>query len=111
MQLNDHTPLSSFPSLPPSGSEDSEASEHAKKKWKKAKKKAKEEKKKRKKVERKLEDLDQKLKAERAMHEEHERNYKQECEEKYRRQLINFLYPDLDRILGKCFGGDDQDES
>lgn len=52
-----------------------------------------------------------KRKAERALHAERERSYKLECELKYRRKLINFMYPDLDKKLGECFGGEDSDES
>lgn len=110
MSINDYnpTPLASFPSLSPASSK---SSEHDEKKWKKTKKKAKKEKEKRQEAEAKCEKLKYKRKAERALHAERERSYKLECELKYRRKLINFMYPDLDKKLGECFGGEDSDES
>ena len=107
MQLNDSvpTPLSSFTTLPSSGSE---VPKHGKKK---SKKKVNKEKNKRKKAESKCAELKYKRKADKKLAAERQRSYELACELKFHRQLIHLLYPDLDRKLGECSGGENQNES
>ena len=50
-------------------------------------------------------EMEKKLDAER------QRSHELTCELKFHRQLIHLLYPDLDRKLGECSGGENQNES
>ena len=102
------SPLSDFPSHESSALSVNKKDHHKKKK---AKKKVGKEKAKRKKAESKCAELKYKRKADKKLAAERQRSYELACELKFHRQLIHLLYPDLDRKLGECSGGENQNES
>ena len=95
----------------PSAPSENEKGHHKGKKIKKAKKKVRKEKAKRKKAESKCEKLKHELEMEKKLDAERQRSHELTCELKFHRQLIHLLYPDLDRKLGECSGGENQNES
>lgn len=105
------SPLMDLPSSAPSAPSENEKGRHKGKKIKKAKKKVRKEKAKRKKAESKCEKLKHELEMEKKLDAERQRSHELTCELKFHRQLIHLLYPDLDRKLGECSGGENQNES
>lgn len=103
--------LLEFPSSDPSAPSENEKDHHDDKKIKKAKRKVGKEKAKRKKAESKCKKLKYKLETEKKLNAERQRSHELACELKFHRQLIHLLYPDLDRKLGECSGGENQNES
>ena len=58
-----------------------------------------------------LQKLKHELEMEKKLDAERQRSHELTCELKFHRQLIHLLYPDLDRKLGECSGGENQNES
>ena len=103
--------LMDLPSSAPSAPSENEKGRHKGKKIKKAKKKVRKEKAKRKKAESKCEKLKHELEMEKKLDAERQRRHKLPTEPKLRRQRIPLLSPELDRKLGECSGGENQNES
>lgn len=102
--------LMGLPSSAPSAPSENEKGRHKGKKIKKAKRRL-EKRKQTKKAESKCEKLKHELEMEKKLDAERQRSHELTCELKFHRQLIHLLYPDLDRKLGECSGGENQNES